>query len=135
MTRNEIRDQVAAQARLLGPRLYEGMSVALQAADTRSRGLPHSTYPHLRPLITRIEAREYLRREGLPMPWAVDGNPGPHGSAVPHREGPRTHPADAEGTATHLSSGSPRRRAKSCSATRLAGAAAASDVPRLRLRR
>ena len=75
MTRNEIRHQVAAQARLLGPRLYEGMSVAIQTADTRSRGLPHATYPHLRPLITRIEAREYLRREGLPMPWAVDGNP------------------------------------------------------------
>ena len=62
------------------------------------------------------------------MPWAVDGVVPPHWPALPHREGPRTHPADAEGTATHLTPGSPRRRAQSCSATRLAGAAAASDM-------
>lgn len=75
MTRDEMQQLVAAEARLLGPRLYEGMAVAIAAADSRSQGLVHTTYPHLRPLITRIEAREYLSREGLPRPWVVDGNP------------------------------------------------------------
>lgn len=75
MTRDEMRQLVAAEAHKLGPALYEGLSAAIHAADTRSRGLVHATYPHLRPLITRIEAREYLSRECLPRPWVVDGNP------------------------------------------------------------
>lgn len=75
MTRDAMRRLVAAQAQVLGPRLYEGLSVAIHAADSRARGLVHATYPHLQPLITRIEVREYLNRGGLPTPWTIGGNP------------------------------------------------------------
>lgn len=67
---------VARQAEILGPRLYEGMSVAIHAADSRAKGLHHTTYPHLRPLLTRAEAREYWEHELLPQPWKLGGNPG-----------------------------------------------------------
>lgn len=75
MTRDEMLRLVTSQATLLGPRLYESMSAAIQGAETRARGLKRSTYPHLRPLLTRAEVREYLRHEGLPEPWVLDGNP------------------------------------------------------------
>lgn len=75
MTQNEMRQLVLGQAALLGPRLYEGMAVALQDADQRSRGLPHDRFPHLRPLIARAVVRQYLEQEGLPEPWLVEGNP------------------------------------------------------------
>lgn len=75
MTSEQMYRLVAEQARLLGPRLYEGMAVAIEAANTRARGLAPDRYPHLRPLITRAEAREYFERTGLPVPWRVGGNP------------------------------------------------------------
>lgn len=75
MTLDAMLPVVTQQAGILGPRLFEGMAVAIQAADGRLRGLPHTTYPHLRPLLTRAEAREYWRREPLPQPWTLGGNP------------------------------------------------------------
>jgi hypothetical protein len=75
MTLDETRQLVESEARLLGPRLFEGVSVAILEADSRSKGLGHAKYPHLRPMLVRAELREYLEAEGLPGEWRVDGNP------------------------------------------------------------
>lgn len=75
MTLQETRALVEAEAGLLGPRLFEGMSVSVQDADRRARGLNHGDYPHLRPLLVRAKFREYLKAEGLPGEWRLDGNP------------------------------------------------------------
>lgn len=75
MTLNETRQLVEHEARLLGPRLFEGMAIAIDQAETRATGLGRTKYPHLRPMIVRAELREYLETEGLPEGWAVDGNP------------------------------------------------------------
>lgn len=75
MTHDETRRLVESEARLLGPRLFEGMSVGIAEADTRAKGLAHTKYPHLRPMIVRAHLREFLEAEGLPDAWRVDGNP------------------------------------------------------------
>lgn len=75
MTLNAMQHLVLVQSQVLGPRLYEGMAIAIQDADRRAQGLQHAKYPHLRPMLTRAVAREYLEQEGLPAPWRVDGNP------------------------------------------------------------
>ena len=75
MTRDEMHQIVEVQAGLLGPRLYEGMSFAIQDAAGRAKGLDHTKYPHLRPLLTRSSLREHLEAEGLPARWQIGGNP------------------------------------------------------------
>lgn len=69
------RQLVEAEATRLGPRLFEGMSIAIPSAGNRARGLAHSRYPHVRPLLVRSDLREYLEGELLPAGWQVDGNP------------------------------------------------------------
>lgn len=75
MTLERVRALVEAQARLLGPRLYEGVAFGIQDAATRAKGFKHTKYPHLRPLLTRASLREFLEAEELPGDWQVDGNP------------------------------------------------------------
>lgn len=75
MTPDEMKRHVVAQAGVLAPRMYEGVSSALAEANSRAKGYRHMKYPHFRPMAARIAFREYLEVEGLPAPWSVDGNP------------------------------------------------------------
>lgn len=76
------RSIIGLEATRLGPSLYAAMSVALVASENRARGLLHSKYPHLRPLLVRSELREYLESELLPSGWQVGGNPGLMGQVL-----------------------------------------------------
>lgn len=82
MTSQDWRRIVEAEATSLGPRLYEGMSVAIASADSRARGLTRTRYPHVRPLLVRCDLREYLESEHLPAGWRVDGNPALMGQLI-----------------------------------------------------
>ena len=82
MSSEDWRRVVGAEATLLGPRLYEGMSVAIPSAHARARGLAHTRYPHVRPLLVRCDLREYLESEAMPVGWRVDGNPGLMGQLI-----------------------------------------------------
>lgn len=75
MTGDETSAIVVAQASALAPRMYEGVSSALAAAEVRARGLSRTKYPHFRPMATRIELREDLERGGLTQGWEVQGDP------------------------------------------------------------
>lgn len=75
MTPNAMHRLVASQASVLAPRMYEGVSSALAAAAVRAKGLEHEEFPHLRPMLARAELRQYLKAEGLPPQWTLDGNP------------------------------------------------------------
>ncbi len=75
MSNSAWRSVVEVQAKMLGPRLYEAMSVAIPSAEARAKGLARVKYPHLRPLIVRCVLRENLEGELLPPGWHVDGNP------------------------------------------------------------
>ncbi|QRE81819.1 hypothetical protein F1734_17255 [Rhodococcus ruber] len=75
MTPDEIGQQIVTQAGILAPSMYEGVSLALEQANSRMEGFPHKKYPHMRPMVTRAALREYLEKEGLPPEWQVAGNP------------------------------------------------------------
>lgn len=75
MSTYEVRALIEEQAQALGLTLHAGMATSLAAARKRSAGLQHNRYPHLLPLILRVEFREYLELEGLPQGWEVGGDP------------------------------------------------------------
>lgn len=75
MTPDEMRQLVVTQAGILAPGMYEGVSLALEQANSRMEGFRHKKYPHMRPMVARAALREYLEKEGLPADWQVDGNP------------------------------------------------------------
>jgi hypothetical protein len=102
MTLNETRRLVEAETRLLAPRLFEGMSTAIAAADGRAKGLLHKKYPHLRPGLIRAELREYLEAEGVPGTWRLDGNPRPYGGALPCQSAGGVQAPRSEGAAEDL---------------------------------
>lgn len=74
MSRRETRRVIEVQAEVLGPVLYAGMAASLTAAHARRRGLDHSQYPHLLPLLVRAELREFLDASPMPLGWTVGGD-------------------------------------------------------------
>jgi hypothetical protein len=74
MSNDDARAAIEAQAQALGPVLHAGMAVSLTRAGQRMPGLAHDRYPHLLPLTTRAEFREFLEREAIPNRWTVGGD-------------------------------------------------------------
>lgn len=66
---------IEVQAQALGPLLFAGVATSVMVAETRRRGLEHSKYPHLAPILVRAELREYLEATALPNGWIVGGDP------------------------------------------------------------
>lgn len=75
MSSQGIHRAIETQAEALGPVLYAGVASAVAAAHVRRRGLEHSKYPHLLPLLVRTELREFLESNPIPLGWDVDGDP------------------------------------------------------------
>ena len=66
---------IEVQAEALGPVLYAGVAASVAATHARRKGLKHSKYPHLAPLLVRVELREFLESAVMPPGWDVGGEP------------------------------------------------------------
>lgn len=65
---------IETQVEALGPVLYAGMASSLASAHGRRRGLDHTKYPHLLPLLVRTELREFFESNVMPPGWVVSGD-------------------------------------------------------------
>lgn len=74
MSSGEVRTVIELQAGVLGPVLHAGVATSLAGALRRNKGLKHTRYPHLMPLIMRAEMREYLEANPMANDWKVDGD-------------------------------------------------------------
>ena len=75
MNQDDMRQRVVSAVNLLTPTIWEAQSVAVASAQVRCDGLPHATYPSLRPMMVRPCFREYLLANHLPAEWKIGGNP------------------------------------------------------------
>lgn len=75
MDHKDMQQRVTNAVRLLTPVVWEAQSHAVASAFTRCHGLPHQTYPSLRPMMVRPCFREYLVSTDLPDGWSIGGDP------------------------------------------------------------
>lgn len=85
MSSGDVRRAIEVQTEALGPVLYAGAATALTASRKRRRGLAHERYPHLLPLLMRVEMREFLEENPLPNGWVVGGDSTKMGQLLLHQ--------------------------------------------------
>ena len=72
---DRLRPLVAAETALLAPTLYEAVSLGVDGARTRMRGVDPMKYPAQFSGLVRIEVREDLETRALPAGWSIGGDP------------------------------------------------------------
>lgn len=76
LNQDAMRERIASAVNALTPTIWDAQSQAIADAYRRCKGLPHSTYPSLRPVMVRPCFRELLLEEGrLPEGWQITGDP------------------------------------------------------------
>ncbi|MEJ5946959.1 hypothetical protein WDZ17_16820 [Pseudokineococcus basanitobsidens] len=72
----DLRSVITVQAQALSQAIYSGVATSIATTSMRAKGLEHTKYPHVRPLLVRAFLREHLESEEAELPpgWDVAGN-------------------------------------------------------------